>query len=274
MKVKKIKAVKLAEHKNNLLGKRMSMDLSMVLLLFFALVTMALMTWSMDTAVQNTPASEPGTSGIPLAASMPAVEDPACAGIIRFHVKANSDSEEDQALKLQVRNHVLAKVQNHLMDCLAREMAHLESDSNGRNTAGSRLKKQTGAEMSESRRLELTRQWLEENLLQIEEWAEETVRAEGCTYSVTASLGVTWIPEREYDGIYFPPGNYEALTLSIGEGAGQNWWCVLFPPLCLIDCGEELGLARLEAIAGDRIILKSRILELLEKNRIEKGNLC
>jgi len=255
MKEKKNRDASLSAYKSILSREQVSMDLSMVLLLFFAMVAMALMAFSMDISAPDDPASDSGIPGVSLAASMPPVEDPVCSGIIRFHVKANSDSNEDQALKLQVRNHVLARVQNHLMDCMAREMAQLETD------------------MPESRRLELTRQWLEDNLLQIEEWAAETVRAEGYTYSVTASLGVTWIPEREYDGIYFPPGNYEALTLSIGEGAGQNWWCVLFPPLCLIDCGEELGQARFEAVAGDRIILKSRILELLEKNRKETGRL-
>ncbi len=240
------------------LRQRFTLDVTMILTLLFALLTMALMSWSMNAGTEQKCSAEPKSSISPdtsIAVSMPAVEDPVCGGIIRFHVKANSDSEEDQALKLQVRNHVLAKVQNHLMDCFAREMT------------GGFSGKKPNVEMTETRRLELTRQWLEENMHQIEDWAEETVRAEGFSYPVTATLGVTWIPEREYDGIYFPPGNYEALTLHIGEGAGQNWWCVLFPPLCLIDCGEELGQARFEAVAGDRIILKSRILELLERNR-------
>ena len=231
-------------------------ELLFLLMIGCALLTMVLMTWSMDTADPYNAA--PAT---PIkAASMPAVQDPSYEGIIRFHVKANSDSEEDQSLKLQVRNHVLAKVQNHLMDAFAREMNDTEH-----------LMQSGSLEMTEARRLELTRNWLQEHLNQIETWAEETIRAEGFDYPVTASLGVTWIPEREYDGIYFPPGNYEALTLNIGSAQGQNWWCVLFPPLCLIDCGEELGEARFEAelasISGGRIILKSRILELLKKQK-------
>ncbi len=231
-------------------------ELLFLLMIGCALLTMVLMTWSMDTADPYNAA--PAT---PIkAASMPAVQDPSYEGIIRFHVKANSDSEEDQSLKLQVRNHVLAKVQNHLMDAFAREMNDTEP-----------LMQSCSLEMTEARRLELTRNWLQEHLNQIETWAEETIRAEGFDYPVTASLGVTWIPEREYDGIYFPPGNYEALTLNIGSAQGQNWWCVLFPPLCLIDCGEELGEARFEAelasISGGRIILKSRILELLKKQK-------
>ena len=231
-------------------------ELLFLLMIGCALLTMVLMTWSTDTADPDDAA--PAT---PIkAASMPAVQDPSYEGIIRFHVKANSYSEEDQSLKLKVRNHVLAKVQNHLMDVFAREMNDTEP-----------LMQSGSLEMTEARRLELTRNWLQEHLDQIETWAEETVRAEGFNYPVTASLGVTWIPEREYDGIYFPPGNYEALTLSIGTAQGQNWWCVLFPPLCLIDCGEELGEVRFEAelasISGGRIILKSRILELLKKQK-------
>lgn len=178
---------------------------------------------------------------------IPPVKDTVYSGFIRFHIKANSDSEEDQALKLQVRNHVLAKVQNHLMDSISREISAV----------------QDGTGLTEERKLELTRSWIHENMDTIEKWAEETVHAEGFSYTVSATLGVTWIPEREYDGIYFPPGNYEALTLHIGEGAGQNWWCVLFPPLCLIDCSDELGQARFEIAGKDRIVLKSRIKELI-----------
>ena len=78
-----------------------------------------------------------------------------------------------------------------------------------------------------------------------------------------ADLGITWIPEKEHGGIYFPAGNYEALRIVIGEGKGQNWWCVIFPPLCLIEgCNEEEA-ARLEKLYGDKVILKFKILELL-----------
>ena len=178
-------------------------------------------------------------------------------GIIRFHVIANSDTEEDQELKLQVRNHVISKIQTNLADLYTREMA---------------LEGQLGMEITEARRLEITRKYLKDNLEQIEEWAEETVTEEGFAYSVKAELGPTWIPERNYDGIYFPAGTYEALNLVIGNGQGQNWWCVIFPPLCLIDCSEEmkkqLGEERMAALlesGGGRIVLKSRIAELLRK---------
>lgn len=182
---------------------------------------------------------------------------PVQEGIIRFHVIANSNSEEDQNLKLDVRNHVLAMVQTDLADLYAREMS---------------LAGQLGMELSEEQRLEVTRRYLEDNLKQFEIWAEETVLSEGFDYTVKSELGPAWIPERNYDGIYFPAGTYEALTLRIGEAAGENWWCVIFPPLCLIDCSEEmkkqLGEERMAALLeaeGGRIVMKSRIAELLRK---------
>ena len=62
---------------------------------------------------------------------------------------------------------------------------------------------------------------------------------EGWDYEVNAELGVRWIPEKSYGSLTFPAGNYEALNITIGEGAGKNWWCVLYPPLCLLDVQEE-----------------------------------
>lgn len=178
-------------------------------------------------------------------------------GIIRFHVIANSDSEADQKLKLEVRNQVLAQLQTRLAEQVSREMTRMGE-----------------MELTEDQRLALTRSLIAENLYQIETWAKDAITTEGFSYPVKATLGITWIPDREYDGIYFPSGNYEALNLVIGEGKGQNWWCVIFPPLCLIDSSEklraQLGEARFEAWldsqGGSRIVLKSKIKELLEKN--------
>lgn len=215
--------------------------------ILLALTTMTLMSGFMDRYGQAE--TEPAARG--------AQAEPSYDGIIRFHIRANSDTEQDQALKLTVRDQVMARIQQGLMDQFSREMAAAE---------------QLGLEMTEADRLKVTRTWLEENLEQIEDWAEETVKSEGAEYSVKAALGVTWIPQREYDGIYFPPGEYEALTLDIGAGAGQNWWCVLFPPLCLIAgqaenygdlSGEELD-AWLASLGGNRIVLRSRILVLLK----------
>ena len=158
-------------------------------------------------------------------------------GIIRFHVIANSDSDEDQELKFKVRNQVLAKVQNAL--------------------EGSQGAAQTRA-------------YIEDNLEEIEACALECIRAEGYDYSVKARIGVTAIPAKQYDDLYLPAGSYEALTIAIGEGKGQNWWCVVFPPLCLVDARES---GHDELFAEDvqgRLVLKSKVVELLKKGGIKK----
>lgn len=119
--------------------------------------------------------------------------------MLRLHVIANSDSAEDQALKLQVRDSVL------------REVEQL--------TAGA----DTAAEARSS---------VESGLSEIRRAAEETLAAEGYAYSVRLSLGDAYFPTREYNGFALPAGHYDALRVIIGEGAGRNWWCVLFPPFC------------------------------------------
>ena len=158
-------------------------------------------------------------------------------GIIRFHVIANSDSDEDQNLKFKVRNRVLAKVQNAL-----------EGSS------------------SASR----TRAYIEENLEEIEACALQCVRAEGYDYNVKARIGVTAIPAKQYDDVYFPAGSYEALTITIGEGKGRNWWCVVFPPLCLVDAREGGYEEMFDENAQGRLVLKSKVLELLRKGGMVK----
>ena len=121
-------------------------------------------------------------------------------GVLRLHVIANSDSEHDQALKLAVRDRVLATAET-LYPTQATRAESLEILS--RNLP----------------RLE------EEGQIVVEEWGEtDTVRAE---------LTRCWFPTKYYDGFALPAGEYTALRVVIGEGAGQNWWCVAFPPLCL-----------------------------------------
>ena len=120
--------------------------------------------------------------------------------VIRLHVIANSDSERDQALKLAVRDRVL-------------------------DTAETLYSSQaTRAESMEILSRNLSRME-EEGQLAVEEWGE--------CYPVRAELTECWFPTKYYDGFALPAGEYTALRVVIGEGAGQNWWCVAFPPLCL-----------------------------------------
>ena len=119
--------------------------------------------------------------------------------VVRLHVLANSDSEEDQALKLKVRDVVLE-----------RATAILEQSAD-RGEAESRLRGE---------------------LLELERIAAEEIAAEGYNYPVTVELENTDFPTKKYDGFTLPAGEYLALRVIIGEGQGQNWWCVVFPPLC------------------------------------------
>ena len=124
-------------------------------------------------------------------------------GIIRLHVIANSDTVGDQALKLKVRDAVIEYM----------------------------------GKQEELKDIDDTREYLEGNKERLERIAEGVIAAEGYDYPAGVNMGVRYIPEKTYGDITFPAGNYEALNITIGSGAGQNWWCVLFPPLCLLDEG-------------------------------------
>ena len=163
-------------------------------------------------------------------------------GILRFHVIANSDSEEDQKLKLGVRDYVLPKIEKEISGILKTASA-------------------------ENRQEEAIRKYVKKNLKQIQGWAQEYIRKQGFGYEVKTRLGVRAIPARQYDDLFFPAGNYEALTITIGEGAGRNWWCVVFPPLCLIDCKDSAYKDSFEADGHGRIVLKSKLKELIKEGR-------
>lgn len=119
--------------------------------------------------------------------------------ILRFHVLANSDSKEDQAIKEVVRDAVGTYMQPLLE----------EADS-----------------------LEETKQIVNDNLGVIIEIAKTTLEEHGYDYDVDACITKTDFPEKEYGSYTFPRGKYEALQITIGEGKGQNWWCVLYPNMC------------------------------------------
>lgn len=119
--------------------------------------------------------------------------------ILRFHVIANSDSECDQAVKEEVRDAVGTYLQPLLED----------ADS-----------------------LEETKQIVGKNIRNIIQISRETLLENGYDYEVTARITTTDFPEKTYGSYTFPKGEYEALQIVIGEGTGQNWWCVLYPNMC------------------------------------------
>lgn len=127
--------------------------------------------------------------------------------IIRFHVRANSDGEADQELKLKVRDVIGAYLQPSL--------AGVSDLEEGRNVIESRL-------------------------TQIEAQALQTIEGEGFDYPVKAELVTTDFPEKTYGDYTFPAGKYEALEVVIGEGKGHNWWCVMYPNLCFFNSTYEV----------------------------------
>ncbi len=127
--------------------------------------------------------------------------------VIRLHVVANSDSEEDQALKLKVRDTVLSVVSDI---CAENSCKNIDEAS----------------------------AVVREHIDDITQAAEERIAAEGYRYDVKVSLGEENYPTKNYEALAFPAGRYLSLQVKIGEGEGQNWWCVLFPPLCLSAASE------------------------------------
>lgn len=126
--------------------------------------------------------------------------------VIRLHVLANSDSEADQALKLKVRDRVLETAEEYFTP---------------------------GATQEETQAV------LTAHLADIAAAGAEQVAEEGYQYPVTVSMEENyWFPTKEYTDFALPAGNYTALRVVIGEGGGQNWWCVVFPPLCLGSVSE------------------------------------
>lgn len=184
---------------------------------------------------------------------------------IRFHVIANSDAKADQELKLKVRDGVLAKINSELVqEAMAQELSDFQ-------TAGAAAMSRTEGEPESARvslDLEQSRKYIQENLAEIEKAAARIVAENGYDYPVKAELGVKWIPQKSYGNVIFPSGNYEALNITIGSGKGQNWWCVLFPPLCLIGAepSDDENLAEEAEELYKDVLLNEKYKPLTEKN--------
>ena len=168
--------------------------------------------------------------------------------VVRLHVLANSDSEEDQTVKLAVRDAILGVTVPLLQNCQTKEEAVA---------------------------------LLEENRPLLTETAQNVLRAEGFDDSVSIEMGLEDYPTRTYDSLCFPAGEYISMRVSLGEGEGQNWWCCLFPPLCLdaATVGKEVAEDACISVGftptqykiiteSDKPVYRARfkILELFEKN--------
>lgn len=137
-------------------------------------------------------------------------------GVLRLHVLANSDDVEDQDLKLKVRDRLLEVSNDIYADTQSRDEAIISTES---------------------------------NLALLQTEAEKVITKNGYDYTVTVELEDTYFTTRTYGDITLPAGTYKAVRVIIGEGKGHNWWCVMFPPLCISAASENE--AELEEVLTD-----------------------
>ena len=167
--------------------------------------------------------------------------DAACGdvreNVVRLHIIANSDSIEDQALKLKVRDAILAQ-STDIFD---------------------------GNEKYEDA---LT--VCQDSLNQFKEIADRTIEENGFSYSAEASVGDTYFETREYDTFTLPAGTYKSLNIKLGKAEGKNWWCVVFPAVCIpaaadTDLSKSVGADGVEITSNpQRYIMKFKAVEIYE----------
>ena len=131
-----------------------------------------------------------------------AVSNNIADSVFRLHVIDNSDSKEDQELKLKVRDELLS-----YMNIISKDSAN----------------KQEAMQIANEHKEEFT------------QIAEKVIKENGYNYTVNVQVGKADFPTKYYGDITLPAGTYDALKVQIGEAKGQNWWCVMFPPLCFVD---------------------------------------
>ena len=167
--------------------------------------------------------------------------------ILRLHILANSDSSIDQALKIKVRDKIL---------------------------------KSSGAMFDTAQNKEDAKNIVSQNLGSLKEIAQSEIRRQGFDYNVDIKLEKTYFNTRKYDEITLPAGQYDALRILIGEGKGKNWWCVIFPSICL---GSAKGNSVMEEILTDdesdiveeseNYEIKFKVVEIFESIRSFFANL-
>ena len=156
--------------------------------------------------------------------------------VFRLHVIANSDTEEDQKLKLKIKTRIV----EYLEEILGKD-----------------------ADLEETKEAVLT------HLGEIEREAEKLVHEQGFDYQVKAVVEKTYFPKKSYGDCTFPAGEYEALNVKIGEARGHNWWCVLYPSLCFIE--DTYGVVTEEKKENLKSVLTTEeFLEILEKPEEKK----
>lgn len=140
---------------------------------------------------------------------------------LRIHIRANSNSEIDQAVKYQVKDAVVEALIPILSSCQTKQEAE---------------------------------QTLEENFSLIESVANNVLLKNGFSYKAKARLASEEFPTRSYDGLVLEQGFYDALILDLGTGEGNNWWCVVYPPLCFLKSNPT----------GQDVVYKSKLVEIIK----------
>lgn len=159
--------------------------------------------------------------------------------VLRVHIVANSDSAADQSLKLGVRDRVLEGCSDYFSGCEGKEDA-----------------------------LRIT----EEHLDEIERIAADEIKRRGFDYSVTAEVGEMYFNTRYYEDFTMPAGYYDALRLTIGSGEGQNWWCVMYPSLCVgaaseTEMKDSLDDGEYEVVTSEKYDFRFKLVEYWEELR-------
>lgn len=177
-------------------------------------------------------------SGSGAAAAAP--QNDGLVNLIRLHVVANSDSEEDQALKRAVRDVILEEVTP-----LFKQAASPEEARAAITLATPRIERAAGAVIAS--------------------WGKD--------YAVSAKLGRFSFPGKAYGVVFLPAGEYTALKVLIGEGKGANWWCVLFPPMCFVDWSTGIVLEPRPGTAGAETVAVPRheALTLVDDEELERA---
>lgn len=158
--------------------------------------------------------------------------------ILRLHIIANSDSKEDQALKLKVRDEILEK---------------------------------TGNLFNETENLTDAKEKVSNSLQVFEKIANKVILENGYSYSAKATIGMADFDTREYEDFTLPAGEYPSLIITLGEGKGQNWWCVVFPAVCVPAAAKhdlsETAKEKSTAVAKNpqRYIMRFKTVEIYEK---------
>lgn len=154
--------------------------------------------------------------------------------VVRLHILANSDSDDDQKLKLEIRDAILAETADLFESARSKEQAE---------------------------------QGVSKRLKEIEHVAENVIAEQGYDYDAKAELVNMFFETRVYGDTTMPAGRYDAVRVKIGNAKGKNWWCVMFPPMCIPAAAEKLDAEDQIQRLGQqpRYIPKLAVLELVEK---------